>query len=83
VDATSSGPLAGIRVLDLGGIGPPTFAAMLLGDLGADVVRVDRVGAVDEARRSSDFLLRRGARSTSAPPLVSKPRCSWWPPATS
>ena len=62
---TTSGPLAGIRVLDLGGIGPPTFAAMLLGDLGADVVRVDRVGAVDDVRRSSDFLLRRSARSVA------------------
>ncbi|HVW35131.1 MAG TPA: CaiB/BaiF CoA-transferase family protein [Acidimicrobiia bacterium] len=62
-DGTSSGPLGGIRVLDLGGIGPPTFAGMVLADLGADVVRVDRVGAVSDERRSSDFLLRRGARS--------------------
>ncbi len=48
-----SGPLAGLRVLELGGIGPGPHAAMLLADLGADVVRVDRpaggfkVGAVD------------------------------------
>jgi len=66
VDGTGSGPLAGVRVLDLGGIGPPTFAAMLVGDLGADVVRVDRVGAVDDDRRSSDFLLRRNSRSVAA-----------------
>jgi alpha-methylacyl-CoA racemase len=65
VDATSSGPLAGTRVLDLGGIGPPTFAAMLLGDLGADVVRLDRVAGVDDERRASDFLLRRNARSVA------------------
>ncbi|MFI6349057.1 CaiB/BaiF CoA transferase family protein [Streptomyces sp. NPDC050560] len=38
------GPLAGIRVLELSGIGPGPFAAMLLADLGADVVRVDRPG---------------------------------------
>ena len=38
---------------------------MLLGDLGADVVRVDRVGSVDDERRASDFLLRRGARSVA------------------
>jgi alpha-methylacyl-CoA racemase len=37
------GPLEGIRVIELAGIGPGPFAAMLLGDLGADVVRVDRV----------------------------------------
>ncbi|MEV6974527.1 CaiB/BaiF CoA-transferase family protein [Kitasatospora sp. NPDC093806] len=38
----SGGPLAGVRVLELAGIGPGPFAGMLLGDLGADVVRVDR-----------------------------------------
>ncbi|OUZ10132.1 carnitine dehydratase [Aeromicrobium sp. PE09-221] len=36
------GPLEGLRVLELGGIGPGPHAAMILGDLGADVVRVDR-----------------------------------------
>ncbi len=39
------GPLHGIRVIELAGIGPAPFAAMLLGDLGADVIRVDRVGS--------------------------------------
>ncbi|WP_234326134.1 CaiB/BaiF CoA-transferase family protein [Streptomyces sp. NRRL S-495] len=38
----AGGPLAGVRVVELAGIGPGPFAAMLLGDLGADVVRVDR-----------------------------------------
>ncbi len=37
-----SGPLAGLRVVELAGIGPGPHAAMILGDLGADVVRVDR-----------------------------------------
>ncbi|MFI6446725.1 CaiB/BaiF CoA transferase family protein [Kitasatospora sp. NPDC050543] len=41
---TSPGPLAGVRVVELAGIGPGPFAAMLLADLGADVVRVDRPG---------------------------------------
>ncbi|MPY51357.1 CaiB/BaiF CoA transferase family protein [Streptomyces acidicola] len=36
------GPLVGVRVVELAGIGPGPFAAMLLADLGADVVRVDR-----------------------------------------
>ncbi|MEU6818528.1 CaiB/BaiF CoA-transferase family protein [Streptomyces sp. NPDC046860] len=36
------GPLDGVRVVELAGIGPGPFAAMLLADLGADVVRVDR-----------------------------------------
>ena len=39
---TDSGPLAGVRVIELGGIGPGPHAAMMLADLGADVVRVRR-----------------------------------------
>lgn len=42
--ARRGGPLAGVRVVELAGIGPGPFAAMLLADLGADVVRVDRPG---------------------------------------
>ncbi|MFE2132941.1 CaiB/BaiF CoA transferase family protein, partial [Streptomyces sp. NPDC059466] len=41
---TAHGPLTGVRVVELAGIGPGPFAAMLLADLGADVVRVDRPG---------------------------------------
>jgi alpha-methylacyl-CoA racemase len=37
-----SGPLAGLKVVELAGIGPGPHAAMILADLGADVVRVDR-----------------------------------------
>ncbi|UGY94465.1 CaiB/BaiF CoA transferase family protein [Streptomyces gobiensis] len=40
--AQGHGPLAGVRVVELAGIGPGPFAGMLLADLGADVVRVDR-----------------------------------------
>ncbi|ALE72152.1 carnitine dehydratase [Pseudonocardia sp. EC080610-09] len=36
------GPLAGLKVIELAGIGPGPHAAMILGDLGADVVRIDR-----------------------------------------
>jgi alpha-methylacyl-CoA racemase len=42
--AAGTGPLAGVRVLELGGIGPAPFAGMMLADLGADVVRIDRAG---------------------------------------
>ncbi|MHA4817670.1 CaiB/BaiF CoA transferase family protein [Streptomyces aculeolatus] len=42
--STEHGPLHGVRVVELAGIGPGPFAAMLLADLGADVVRVDRPG---------------------------------------
>lgn len=37
-----SGPLAGLRIIELSGIGPGPFAAMLLADLGAEVIRIDR-----------------------------------------
>ena len=37
-----SGPLVGLKVVELAGIGPGPFSAMLLADLGADVIRVDR-----------------------------------------
>lgn len=61
------GPLDGLRVLELGGIGPGPHAAMVLGDLGADVVRVDRPGggtlAAPDAGR--DQLLR-NRRSVTA-----------------
>ena len=39
------GPLAGLRVLEVASIGPGPFCGMLLGDMGADVIRVDRPGA--------------------------------------
>jgi len=39
-----SGPLVGIKVLEFAGIGPGPFCAMLLSDLGADVLRIDRKG---------------------------------------
>ncbi|MCW3016215.1 MAG: carnitine dehydratase [Solirubrobacterales bacterium] len=41
---TTLGPLHGVKVLEVGGIGPNPFAAMLLADMGADVLRLDRLG---------------------------------------
>ena len=45
VPPSSSGPLAGLRVVELAGIGPGPYAGMLLGDLGAEVIRIERPGA--------------------------------------
>ncbi|MBE0624699.1 MAG: CoA transferase, partial [Burkholderiales bacterium] len=42
-----SGPLTGVRVLEIAGIGPGPFCGMLLADMGADVLRVDRLQAGD------------------------------------
>jgi alpha-methylacyl-CoA racemase len=63
-----SGPLAGIRVLEIGSIGPGPFCAMVLADLGADVLRVDRVSGAALVGPSADFsteLLNRGRRSVA------------------
>ena len=38
------GPLSGVRIVEFAGIGPGPFCGMLLSDLGADVVRIDRQG---------------------------------------
>ena len=40
------GPLQGVTIIELAGIGPGPFCAMMLSDMGADVIRVDRAGAV-------------------------------------
>jgi len=59
-----AGPLTGLRVLELGGIGPGPHAAMQLADLGAEVVRVDRpaAGGHASAAPGRDAMLR-GRRS--------------------
>ena len=41
----ASGPLAGLRIVEFAGIGPGPFACMLLADMGAEVVTLDRIGA--------------------------------------
>src|SRR5882724_10365712 len=43
----TTGPLHGVRVVEFAGIGPGPFAAMMLADMGADVVRLDRAADVD------------------------------------
>ena len=60
------GPLSGYRIIEVAGIGPGPFAAMILADLGADVVRVDRAQNVrpgaDPSRPPAD-IMNRGRRS--------------------
>ncbi|MDT7571830.1 MAG: alpha-methylacyl-CoA racemase [Actinomycetota bacterium] len=57
-----AGPLAGVRVVELAGIGPGPHACMLLADLGAEVVRVDRPGG-PVVRLGGPDVLARGRRS--------------------
>ncbi len=58
---TNTGPLAGVRVIELGGIGPGPHAGMILADLGADVVRVRRPGGLAMPAENVD-LMHRGKR---------------------
>ena len=39
-----SGPLTGLRIIEIGGLAPGPFAAMMLADHGADVIRIERPG---------------------------------------
>ena len=53
-----AGPLAGIKVVEIAGIGPGPHACMILADLGADVVRVDRPGGQMLTGGPNDLLNR-------------------------
>jgi alpha-methylacyl-CoA racemase len=59
------GPLAGVRIIEMAGIGPGPFCGMMLSDMGAEVIRVDRKSTVDlgvEMPRQFN-VLNRGRRS--------------------
>ena len=56
------GPLSDLKVLEFAGIGPGPFCGMLLSDLGADVVRIDRKGA---GRGGPADVTARGRRSVA------------------
>lgn len=45
-EVAASGPLAGVTVIEFQGLGPGPFCGMMLADMGAEVIRIDRAGAV-------------------------------------
>ena len=57
------GPLDGVRIIELQGIGPGPFCGMMLADMGAEVIRVDRAGNVGSAPSRPNDVLARGRRS--------------------
>jgi alpha-methylacyl-CoA racemase len=65
VAADNGGPLAGVRVIELGGLGPGPHGTMLLADLGADVVRIDRPGGALLGGDPRADVLARGKRSVA------------------
>ena len=52
------GPLQGVKVVELQGIGPGPFCGMMLADMGAEIIRVDRAGAVGNQANANDILAR-------------------------
>ena len=60
------GPLQGLKVVELAGLGPAPFCAMMLADMGADVIRVDRLAAGHSLTADPKLdLLNRGKRSVA------------------
>ena len=60
-----AGPLSGYRIIEIAGIGPGPFAAMMLADMGAEVIRVDRAQSVRGPAPEAPFfdLLQRGRKN--------------------
>jgi alpha-methylacyl-CoA racemase len=59
-----SGPLTGLRIVELAGLGPGPFCAMMLADMGAEVIRVDRPDSSPPTpERTTAEVLNRGRRS--------------------
>src|SRR5436190_10632209 len=65
VKPAATGPLAGVRIVEFAGIGPGPFAGMLLSDMGADIVRIERASADGSAEPAQRRIINRGRRSVS------------------
>jgi alpha-methylacyl-CoA racemase len=61
-----TGPLVGLRVLELGAVGPGPHAGMILADMGADVVRIDRKGGTQLGQPDATDTMLRGRRRVDA-----------------
>ena len=64
--ALMAGPLQGLRIVELAGIGPGPHAAMILADLGADVVRVEHPGGTGGVPKGSHEAMNRNRRAVAA-----------------
>ncbi|GAA3311431.1 hypothetical protein GCM10020295_81070 [Streptomyces cinereospinus] len=61
----SGGPLAGLRIVEIAGIGPAPYGCMMLADLGADVILVERPAAADQLHAAAHTVLFRNRRRTA------------------
>ena len=58
-----AGPLAGLKIVEMAGIGPGPFCGMMLSDMGAEILRIDRADKVKPDAAPNHELLARGRRS--------------------
>ena len=58
-----SGPLSGFKIIEMAGIGPGPFCGMMLSDLGAEILRIDRADKVRPDAQPNKELLARGRKS--------------------
>lgn len=65
-ESNGSGPLAGVKVIEIAGIGPGPFCAMMLADMGADVIRIDRSSAVRDEFSDRPSSVKPSTVSTSS-----------------
>lgn len=65
VETSGSGPLAGLKVIELAGIGPGPFAVMLLADMGAEVIRIERPDGTASSMPPTLDVTRRGRQSVT------------------
>ena len=63
--SASRGPLTGYKIIEIAGIGPGPFAAMMLSDMGAEVIRVERVQAVRDSAGSNLDVMQRGRKNVA------------------
>ena len=76
--APAAGPLHGLRVIEFAGIGPGPFAGMMLADMGADVIVIDRAADVAAAASRPRPALSRGKRSVALDLKSDEGRAAAW-----
>jgi alpha-methylacyl-CoA racemase len=62
---SASGPLSGLRMIELAGIGPGPWAAMMFSDMGAEVIRIDRPAPTSSYVPAALDIARRGRKSVA------------------
>ena len=65
----TKGPLSGYRIIEIAGIGPGPFAAMMLADMGAEVIRVERAQSVKALKHCCNLSKKPTPSSKASAPV--------------